>query len=108
MTAPGALPPWDDGLQNERTTLAWTRTAMSLLVTGALLARQTERSTLAVGVLALTGVTSTAMLIGGERRYCGRSHRLRHGDPVVSSRQLMATAVLVMTFSAFGAAMILA
>ena len=50
-------PPWDSGLQNERTGLAWQRTMLSGLVCGLLLARLlvTVSLTLAIvtGVLAL-------------------------------------------------------
>ncbi len=102
MSAPEPLPPWDDGLQNERTTLAWVRTALSLLATGALVARQTSVTVAAVALLVLTVVTAVVMILESERRHHWRGHALLAGDPVVALHHLLVTAAIATGLSVTG------
>lgn len=85
----------DVGLQHERTALAWDRTALSLLVVGALLLRGVGppfddlrhvpgHLTLAVGA---------ALLWASARRYRRRNARLRAGASVVWPRLVRLTGV---------------
>lgn len=102
MSVGEPLPPWDDGLQNERTTLAWVRTALSLLATGALVAKQTGEAVVAIALLVLTVVTAVVMILESERRHTWRGHALLVGDPVVAVHHLLVTAAIATGLSGAG------
>jgi uncharacterized membrane protein YidH (DUF202 family) len=81
MTGPesgGRLPylGWDPGVQNERTALAWQRTALAIIAGAAILARLTEHR---LGVWALVPLVVAAPLGGwafleSRRRYLRSAH----------------------------------
>lgn len=102
MSTPDPLPPWDDGLQNERTTLAWVRTALALLATGALAAKQAGGATVGLALLVLTVVVAVVMILESERRHRWRGHALRAGDPVLAMHHLLITAVVTAALSGAG------
>jgi putative membrane protein len=102
VSATEPLPPWDDGLQNERTTLAWVRTALSLLGTGALVAKQTGETVTAVALLVLTVVAAVVMILESERRHHWRGHALVAGDPVVAMHHLLVMAAIATGLSVVG------
>lgn len=91
----------DDGLQPERTALAWSRTSLSILANGALfLLRSAEHYTgplrLLPALLAL--VIAAATYICGQRRLAGL--RLRPLPPAWAVRrqiQALGWAVIVLT-----------
>jgi len=99
-------PPWDDGLQNERTTLAWVRTALALFGTGALVARHAGRSTVAVALLVASVAAAVGIILESERRHHWRGHALRAGDPVLAVHHLLATALLTTALAAAGLALV--
>ncbi len=76
---------WDRGVQNERTSLAWSRTALSLAACSLLLARLAQLQDVAVAlVIALAGVlSSVALLVTGEVRYRRSARRLPSARPIV-------------------------
>lgn len=96
--------PWDEGHPNERTTLAWVRTALSLLGTGALVAKQSGEALPAMAILTLTLATTVVMILESERRHHRRGHALLQGDPVVAMHHLLITAGIVTALSAAGLA----
>lgn len=100
------LPPWDDGLQNERTTLAWVRTALGMLGTGALIARQAGGTEVAIALLVVTVVAAVVMILESERRHHWRGHALLAGDPVVATHHLLATAAIATALAVVGLALI--
>lgn len=76
---------FDDGLQHERTALAWERTAISLMVAGILLARFTaidHHVALSAIGLAVT-VFGGAVLVWSSAHYEALHGQLRDGDPIV-------------------------
>lgn len=93
---------WDLGLQNERTTLAWQRTALGLLVTGVLAARAWLELAVAAGVsvVLVTLVLAGAVVVASRSRYvCAVGER---PAPLTPSSSLMValaggTAVLGVT-----------
>jgi uncharacterized membrane protein YidH (DUF202 family) len=76
--------PWDHGLQNERTALAWTRTGLALLATGLIMVRvmgstaPVLATALAVTSVVLAGWTLTA----ATRRYRRAGRRLASAAPL--------------------------
>ncbi|TDE10400.1 DUF202 domain-containing protein [Jiangella asiatica] len=80
---------FDDGAQNERTSLAWTRTALSLLV-GVVLASRLAAEPLgaAAFVFGLVVVPlPVAILLLARRRY-RRSHEALHADRTLPDGRL--------------------
>ena len=75
----------DDGMQHERTALAWERTAIALMVAGILLARFTAKdghialSAIGLGVTVFGG----AVLVWAGVHYDALHGPLRDGDPIV-------------------------
>lgn len=75
--------PWGAGLHGERTTLAWTRTSLSLAVVSLLLTRLTAGSGAVALVTGLTGLVLAELLViaqaGRHRRSdaAARAGRLR-------------------------------
>lgn len=90
--------PWDPGLQNERTTLAWSRTALSVVALGAVTAKQSGRigGVLLVGVLVVAGV----MVAHADRRHRRRNKRLRSGAAVGALAEAVAATGIVLALAA--------
>ncbi len=76
---------FDDGLQHERTALAWERTAISLMVAGVVFARFAALD--AHWLVAVLGLVQTGfgggVLIWSSFHYDDLHAPLRAGDPVV-------------------------
>ena len=100
MTAP----PWDPGLQNERTGLAWQRTMLAGLTCSLLVARLLAGISVVIAVL--TGLvallTTAAMGWMAISRFRANGHALHAGRPIGDGRpQLLVS--LVVTGTAVGA-----
>jgi uncharacterized membrane protein YidH (DUF202 family) len=96
--------PWDPGLQNERTGLAWQRTMLAGLTCGLLVARLLAG--ISVLVAAFTGLVAllTTAVLGwiAIRRFSSNSHALHARRPIGDGRpQLLIS--LVVTLTAAGA-----
>ncbi len=89
--------PWDAGLQNERTGLAWQRTVLSGLACGLLVARLlASRSVVLAVVTGLLALLGTAVLgTVALRRFRLTGDALHTGRPVGDGRAPLVIAALV-------------
>lgn len=91
----------DSGLFNERTTMAWHRTALALVAVGAFVARQTGSFAAAVVVLVAVMVAAASIVSGAEQRHQRREDgeaiaTLRHNTAVTAAvTALSATSLLI-------------
>ncbi|GAB3684831.1 DUF202 domain-containing protein [Saccharopolyspora tripterygii] len=96
--------PWDPGLQIERTTLAWSRTALaftvSLLVLLKLITHQSATAAIVCAVATLPVSGLVAWLVW--RRHQHSERRLRARAPLPGGGLPAATAVLAMLAGATG------
>jgi uncharacterized membrane protein YidH (DUF202 family) len=90
----GADAVWSGGTQNERTTMAWTRTALAVAGCGVLVARQTGTGWAALAVLVVTATATGLLISSAERRYHARGQALLSGDPVVAVRHVLLAAAV--------------
>ena len=86
----------DPGLGNERTTLAWQRTALSVVAGAAIVGRLTLEgigvvTVLATGVAAVIGLL---LFVEGRDRY-RRNAGARHGPPPPDARSTLALSIAV-------------
>ncbi|SDT64029.1 DUF202 domain-containing protein [Jiangella sp. DSM 45060] len=87
---------YDHGAQNERTALAWTRTALALLV-GVVLATRLAAEPLGPAAVVfglVVAPVAVAVLLLARRRY-RRSHEALHADRALPDGKLPALVALV-------------
>lgn len=96
--------PWDPGVQNERTRLAWQRTTLSGLACSLLIARLLAGSslTLAVAVGLTAVVTSAAVGWLSTRRYAKNNVAL-HADRLTTGARSHLLVTALVTITALGA-----
>ena len=97
-------PPWDVGLQNERTGLAWQRTVLSGLTAGLLITRLLADVSLPLAILSGVLALATSAAFGGAalRRFRHEAQALEVGRPLGDARPT-ALAVLLLVSTALGA-----
>lgn len=79
--APDRHGPWDPGLQNERTSLAWLRTGVALMGAALIVARlsATRSPLLGLVLAAVATVLGLAVVYTATRRYRASARSLRDG-----------------------------
>lgn len=95
------------GLQNERTALAWRRTALACLVVGALLARQVG-GLVGVGVLVAVALAAGGVDLHAHRRYRHRVGLLAADRPVSAPADVVALTAIALALSATAMAAVVA
>lgn len=100
MTDADAAATWAGGTQNERTTMAWTRTALAVAGCGVLVAKQTGTAWAAVAVLVATAAVAGLMIYSSEHRYHARGQALLSGDPIVAVRHVLLAATVAAALGA--------
>lgn len=96
MTSDG---PRDAGLQLERTTLAWDRTALAFLVNGLLITRLSGDATWVRGIGFAAVALAAVPLLAGRSRYLRRDLALREGRSARSTRGMAAVGLAAITVS---------
>lgn len=100
--------PADPGLSNERTALAWQRTALSLVVAAAILARLTLGSSAPAAAIVPVLAIALGLWVFGEsaRRYL-RAHGAQSQRPPRGGRAATATAAVTLLLCATEVAVLL-
>jgi uncharacterized membrane protein YidH (DUF202 family) len=103
----GASPQFDPGLARDRTALAWTRSALSMLAIGTLIARAAFEADLDVlGVIAALGTLTLALLTWRQGNMLYRERALDISQPhhqpgalgvLMSATLMIAVVALVVT-----------
>ena len=108
----GSEPDYRFSLANERTFLAWLRTALSLLAAGVLLVQFATRLSPRVVVVAVAvGLTGLATLLCAlaYSRWRANEVAMRHAQPLPTTRGIPLTAaVLGLVAAALGALLVIA
>lgn len=104
-----AAPDPDAGLQNERTELAWQRSALSVLVVGAALARAsgTLPGTTAVVVALVALVVAPLLVPWTARRYAARHDLILATGVAGPDRRVLVATALTTALGLAGLALIL-
>lgn len=89
----------DVGLQLERTTLAWDRTALAFLANGLLITRLADEATWVRGLGFAAVALAAVPLLAGRGRYLRRDLALREGRSTRSTRGMAAVGLTAIAVS---------
>ncbi|WP_043443196.1 DUF202 domain-containing protein [Arthrobacter sp. L77] len=106
---PAPRPHEDPGLQPERTTLAWNRTMLALVIAGVLLLRWVPRhGWFPLGLTLLTAATALAITAGQARRYRRSARGIREGRIDADVAGVLGTTVAVALLGALALVVVVA
>lgn len=106
--APGAEPDYRFTLANERTFLAWVRTALALLAAGVAVWELADEAGAGRRVLAVAAVgVSAATIVLAYRRWDGVNRAMRAGAALPPSRGVPLVAAALLLLAAGAAALVL-
>jgi len=97
----------DLGLQTERTSIAWQRTALTLTAFSALVLHAANSQRLGQVPGAMGIVVALWLLLAAERRYSVSVRRVRDGLSPVAPRMILALTVAVMALAVSASAVLL-
>jgi uncharacterized membrane protein YidH (DUF202 family) len=93
---------WDDGLQPERTSLAWLRTGLGMVGVSLLLVREATRVSEWMIVGCLLAAIAAATFTWTRPAHVRRTQNLRHGRPVGSLAGVVAATAMVLALAGLG------
>lgn len=94
--------PWDDGVANERNTLAWQRTSLSLVATGAVLAKASGSAIMAGVIFGAVVAGAGLLVLHADRRQHRRHASLHAREDVTAPVDLALTTVIAVTLAVCG------
>jgi putative membrane protein len=97
--------PGDAGLPNERTALAWTRTSLSIVAVGALVAKQSGSTAAAIAVIAAVALATGWLMTHNDRRHRSRHHGAAGAS--VAPGHVAAIAAMVAALSVLSAVIVI-
>jgi putative membrane protein len=98
----GSQLPWDDGVANERTALAWQRTALSLVASGAVLAKASGSAIAAGVIFGVVALTAMLLVLHSDRRRHRRHSSRPWKEEVTAPVDLAVTTAIVVALAACG------
>lgn len=97
-------PPWDPGMQNERTRLAWQRTTLSGLACSLLVARLLAATSLALAIaVGLTAVLNSAALGWFSTKRYADNHLALHTHRATGGARAQFVVTALVAVTALGA-----
>ena len=99
---------WDNGLQPERTSLAWLRTGLGMVGLSLLLVREATRVSEWMIVGCLVAAITAATFTFTQPAHVRRTQNLSNGRPVASLAGVVAATAMVLVLACLGLAVAIA
>ena len=97
------IPVADAGLQPERTSLAWTRTALAMMVCSMTLLRWSDAyPAVVLGAIALLAALGVAIIARNRHIYRDRAHALDRGHSPANTAAVLLTTAMMLVLGGIG------